>query len=164
MKEQIFVLATTFDINRLMTELKTTWRQAITDNKPLVVRLSNKDEQYTSAQRRLYFQWCTQFSNHFGHEQDDVHHDMKKRFLIAIYYRDDPGFAKMCDAVKQLETSEPIIWQTIREHVIKETSITKASKEQMSEYMDKFFKFAQSQGLIMRCHDDLKYLREMEGR
>jgi len=161
MKEQVFVLATTFDINRLMTELKTTWRQAITDNKPLVVRLSNKDEQYTSAQRRLYFQWCTQFSNHFGHEQDDVHHDMKKRFLIAIYYRDDPEFAKMCDAVKQLETSEPIIWQTIREHVIKETSITKASRLQMAEYMTLFYRFTEKNGLQMRTPDDLRFANAM---
>lgn len=159
--EKIFILSTTFDVNRLMTELKTTWRQAIADKKPLVVRLSNKQEDITSAQRRLYFQWITQFANHFGDDNDMVHHDMKKRFLIAIYYRDDPEFAKMCDAVKQLETSEPIIWQTIREHVIKETSITKASKEQMSEYMDKFFKFAQSQGLQMRTPDDLKFAREM---
>lgn len=161
MKPQTFGLVSDSAIADFVNYINPIWRKLAAEKTPIIVKISTKNEDYTSAQRRLYFQWCTQFSNHFGHEQEDVHHDMKKRFLIAIYYRDDPEFAKMCDAVKQLETSEPAIWQTIREHVIRETSITKATKEQMSEYMDKFFKFAQSQGLQMRTPDDLKFAREM---
>ncbi len=161
MKAQTFTINSIADMTRLQVVLMTGWKPAIDGGKPLVVKVTDKTEEYTAAQRRLYFMWCTQFGKKFGDHQDAIHHDIKKRFLINIYYRDDPEFAAMCDAVHALKESEPQHWHTIREHVIKETSITKASKVQMSEFMDEFYRFAQKHGCHLTTPDDLKFATEM---
>ena len=134
----------------------------MTDAKtPLIVRLSEKDEDYTSKQRRLYWMWIGQYSKNFGEEKDDAHLFIKRRFLINIYRRDDAGYAAMCDAIAMLKDSEPEQHRAIGEQVIKLTSITKASKAQMTELLDDFFRFTVSKGLYLKCPDDLKFIREM---
>jgi len=160
-KDEIFTLKTEQDVNRLLTVLRTTWRKMTDAKTPLIVRLSEKDEEYTSKQRRLYWWWIGQYSKHFGEEKDDSHLFIKRKFLIGIYRRDDAGYAAMCDAIAMLKDSEPEQHRAIGEHVIKLTSITKASKAQMTELLDDFFRFAVSKGLYLKCPDDLKFIREM---
>lgn len=163
MKSLIFKLSDTAQVNRLMAYLKENWRQAIKNGKPLIITVTEKDEDYTSKQRRLYFMWIGQYAKHFGEEKDDAHLFIKRKFLIGIYRRDDAGYASMCDAIAMLKDSEPEQHRAIGEHVIKLTSITKASKAQMTELLDDFFRFAVSKGLVMKCPDDLKFIREMKG-
>lgn len=139
------------------------WRKLAKEGTPIIVKISTKSEEITSAQRRLYFTWCGQFAKHFGDDKDSVHLDMKRRFLIAIYRQDDAGFAAMCDAIAKLKDSEPDEYEAIGKHVIKLTSITKATKSQMSELLDNFFRFSVSKGLYLTCPDDLKFIREMKG-
>lgn len=161
MKTEIFVLKNAFEVNRLMSHLKPNWRKASTSNKPLVVTVSEKGEDYTAAQRRLYWSWMTQFAKHQGDDQDSVHHDFKRRFLIAIYRRDDAGFAAMCDAIAALKDNEPDQHRAIGEQVIKLTSITKATKVQMSQYMDSIYHFCIKQNCYLQVPDDLRFVREM---
>ena len=161
MKIETFTLSSAAQVNRLMDFLKLYWRESVKSKKYLIVTVKDKQEDISSAQRRLYFMWCTQFANKFGNEQSEVHHDMKRRFLINIYRRDDAGFAAMCDAIALLKKTEPEQAQAIGDQVIRLTSITKATKIQMSEYMDQFYRFAQTQGLWLTCPDDLKWCREM---
>jgi len=138
------------------------WRKLAAEKTPIIVKISTKNEDYTAAQRRLYFYWMGQFANHIGSDKDDQHHDFKRRFLIAIYRRDDAGFAAMCDSIAKLKTSEPEEHRAIGEQVIKLTSITKATKQQMTQYLDEIFRFCAAQGVSLRVPDDLRYLREMQ--
>ena len=157
---QTFILKNVFSVNQLLTLLKTEWRKN-SDKTPLIVTVKDKQEETTTAQRRLYFMWCGQFAKHFGSDKDEVHHDIKKRFLINIYRRDDAGYAAMCYAIAKLKKTEPEQHRAIGEQVLKMTSITEANKTQMSEFMNEFFRFAQAQGLYLTCPDDLKFSVEM---
>lgn len=161
MKTLIFKLSDTAQVNRLMEYLKSNWRKAIKDGKPLIISVSEKDEDYTSKQRRLYFSWMTQFAKHQGDDQNSVHSDFKKRFLIAIYRRDDAGFNQMCESIAALKESEPEQYRAIAEGVIRLTSITKASKSQMSEYMNEIYHFCIKQNCYLQTPDDLRFVREM---
>lgn len=161
MKTLIFKLSDTAQVNRLMEYLKANWRKAIKDGKPLIISVSEKDEDYTSKQRRLYWMWIGQYAKHFGEDKDDAHLFIKRKFLINIYRRDDAGYASMCDAIAKLKDSEPEEHKAIGEQVIRLTSITKATKQQMSEFMDQFYRFAQTQCLWLQTPDDLKFAREM---
>ena len=137
------------------------WRKLAKAGTPIIVKISTKGEEITSAQRRLYWHWVGQFSNHIGNDKDDQHHDFKRRFLIAIYRRDDAGFAAMCDSIAKLKTSEPEEHRAIGEQVIRLTSITKATKVQMTQYLDEIFRFCAAQGVLLRVPDDLRFVREM---
>lgn len=161
MKTLIFKLSDTAQVNRLMEYLKANWRKAIKDGKPLIISVSEKDEDYTSKQRRLYWMWIGQYAKHFGEDKDDAHLFIKRKFLINIYRRDDAGYAAMCDAIAKLKDSEPEEHRAIGEQVIKLTSITKATKLQMTELLDEFFRFAMAKGLVMKCPDDLMFVHEM---
>lgn len=137
------------------------WRKLAKEGTPIIVKISTKGEDYTSAQRRLYFQWCGQFAKHQGDDKDSIHHDFKKRFLIAIYRRDDADFNEMCESIAELKDSEPEQYKAIAEGVIKLVSITKASKVQMTEYLDQIFHFCMKQGCVLSVPDDLRFAREM---
>jgi hypothetical protein len=157
-----FGLVSVQSVNDFLAFIKPIWRQLAKDGTPIILKLSTKSEDYTSAQRRLYFSWITQFANKFGEYQESVHHDMKRRFLIRIYMRDDPDFNAMCECIAKLKTNEVEQYNAIREGVIKLTSITKATKVQMTEYMDLIYRFAASQGLALIDPEDLKHLRSDE--
>lgn len=161
MRTETFTLSNAAQVNRLMDFLKLHWRESVKSKKYLIVTVKDKQEDISSAQRRLYFMWCTQFANKFGMEQPEAHLLMKRKFLINIYRRDDEGFAAMCDAIALLKKNEPEQAQAIGDQVIKLTSITNATKIQMSEFMDHFYRFAQDQGLWLQTPDDLKFAREM---
>lgn len=161
MKSQVFTLKTWDDAKRAVQWLDSNWRKAADSKKPLVLSISEKDEDYSSKQRRLYWLWITQYSKHFGEDKNDAHLFIKRKFLINIYRRDDDGFASMCDAIAKLKDSEPEEFKAIGEGVISLTSITKATKQQMTELLDSFFMFANGQGLRLTCPDDLKFIREM---
>lgn len=160
MKPQTFGLVSDSAIADFVNFINPIWRKLAAEKTPIIVKISTKNEDYSSAQRRLYMAWCTEFANHFGEEQKRVHHDMKRRYLINIYRRDDEGFAAMCDAIAALKDNDPEQHKAIGDGVIKLTSITKASKIQMSEYMDLFYKFAQKHGLTMKTPDDLMWLSD----
>ena len=161
MKPQTFGLVSDSAIADFVNFVNPIWRQLAKDGTPIVIKISTKNEEITSAQRRLYWFWVGQFSNHIGNDKDDQHHDFKRRFLISIYRRDDAGFAAMCDSIAKLKTSEPEEHRAIGDQVIKLTSITKATKQQMTQYLDEIFRFCMKQGCVLSVPDDLRFAREM---
>ena len=161
MKPQTFGLVSDSAIADFVNFVNPIWRDLAKNGTPIIVKVSTKNEEITNAQRRLYWFWVTQFANHVGNDKDEQHHDFKRRFLIALYRRDDAGFAAMCDSIAKLKTSEPEEFQSIGDQVIRLTSITKATKYQMTEFMDSIYRFCSAQGCGLRVPDDLRYLREM---
>lgn len=112
--------------------------QAIIDGEPLVVRISNKQEQRTHAQNRLYWLWLSDFARHTGNDKDTLHHEFKYKYLISIYMRDDPEFNEMALSIKNLKNilGETEQFKAIRDGVIRQTSTTKANTKQMTEYLN----------------------------
>lgn len=127
-------------------------------DKPLCVTIADKDETRSSAQNRLYWKWLTQWGNTVGYTKDEAHYEFKRRFLIRIYYRDDKDYAQMCDAIKALESIDMRHYTAISTEVIKMTSTTKATTEQMAEYLNDIYRFCYEQGVLLQVSADLRWV------
>ncbi|WIF21992.1 recombination protein [Shewanella phage vB_SbaS_Y11] len=111
------------------------------------------------AQNRLYWKWVHQWSDKLGWTEEYTHHFFKYKFLMMIYYRADDQYAAMCDAVKVLKSLDKGVFDKLAAHVIRQTSTTTASKDQMTEYLDKIYLYCYSKGVLLFVPDDLKWVR-----
>jgi hypothetical protein len=93
----------------------------------IVIR--NHSDDYTARQRALYWIWVSEIAEFRGEAKLQQHTELKRQFLVQIYRRDDPEYDAMITAV--IATRD----KTIGRWVIQHTSITKAKKAQMYEYM-----------------------------
>ena len=149
-------------LNSLTSYFLLNFEDKAAEGKPLVVTVTDKQESLSSAQRRLYWMWMGQLAAHWGDDKDAMHAYCKKQMLIKIYYRDCPEFAEMCDAIKTLkkEMGETAQFKAIADGVIRETSITKATVKQMTEYLNAIFAWAFGQGVKLTVPEDLKWAAE----
>lgn len=106
------------------------------------VEIKEATDDYTARQRALYFKWCGEISAVTGETKNDVHHRLKKTHLCPIYERDDPsGYGVMIAAVREVwKGGQRAEASDLFSGIAHLTSITDASKKQMSEYMDDIWK------------------------
>lgn len=138
---------------------------AVADGKPLIVRISDKQETRTKAQNRLYWLWLSDFAKHTGNDEETLHFEFKYRFLIFIYMRDDPDFNEMALSIANLKDvlGETEQYKVIRDCVIKQTSTTKANTKQMTEYLNRIYDYCLvKHGFKMKIPDDLKWCYDGE--
>lgn len=109
------------------------------------------------AQNRIYHMWVAYFSQQTGATIDDVYFDFKRRFLLRIYYTADNEFAEMCNSIKALEQLDLAKYDSISKQVINLTSTTKASVEQMTEYLKQIERFAYTQNVMLPIPDELRW-------
>ena len=114
----------------------------------------------STATNRLYWLWVTQAANEWGDTKEGVHYDLKRRFLLKIYYRDSNSFAGMCDSIKALQDLDLDHYDKIAAEVVGLVSTTKATDKQMSEYLDDLYRFCYAQGLFLLIPDDLTWVRD----
>lgn len=156
-----FVLVSDAQVTALTMHVLQNYQAAVTAGKPLIVNITDKKEQRSLAQNRLYWMWVTQIAKRFGDDKDGVHFDCKRRFLIKIYRRDDPEYAATCDAVLTFKNmGEPERYRLVADLVIDSTSTTDATVEQMTEYLNDIFVFYYKQGLRLSVPEDLKWAAE----
>ncbi|WP_201595350.1 recombination protein NinB [Psychrobacter vallis] len=111
------------------------------------------------AQNRLYWGWVHEWLKALSWEDDYTHHFFKYKFLIMIFYQADAKYAGMCDAVKVLKSIDRQSYDQIAAHVIRQTSTTDASTAQMTEYLDKIYRYCYEQGVLLTVPDELKFVR-----
>ena len=111
------------------------------DNLPLeplhevIIRPHKKDR--TVAQNSLMWLWFTHLAGERGETKDDIHLEYKKKYLVNIYERDDPDYAAMIEAVRNVyrkgmkEDAE-----LLHDRIAHLTSTTTATVEQFTEYLD----------------------------
>ncbi len=87
-------------------------------------------------QNALYWKWLSVIAAETGHSKEEMAEIYKGKFLIAIFARDDPEYAEMAHAIKQVKQQSPKDYQAIRTQVIKMTSTTKCNVTQMREYLN----------------------------
>lgn len=156
-----FVLVSDAQVTAMTMHVLQNYQSAVAAGKPLIVNITDKKEQRSLAQNRLYWMWVTQISKHFGDDKDGVHFDCKRRFLIKIYMRDDAEYAATCAAVIGLKgVGEPEKYRLIADFLIDNTSTTDATTEQMTEYLNEIFVFYYKQGLRLSVPEDLKWAAE----
>jgi Mg2+ and Co2+ transporter CorA len=100
----------------------------------------------TTAQNRLLWKWNTEIGEHFGLEPEEMHSFLKEKFLLSILYRDDPGFARMADSIRNVKRYSKDDYDFIRKQVIDLVTTTKLNAKQMSEYLTRVKRFAMENG------------------
>jgi hypothetical protein len=90
----------------------------------------------TLEQNALMWKWFTIIGNELGEPKEDVAERYKDKFLVNIYERDDPDYAEMVQALREVwrhgMKSEAL---NLRKRIVALTSTTTATVKQLSEYM-----------------------------
>ena len=155
----MFPIQSHADITKAINYMHTNYTQAINEGKPLVVEIRPETKDRSKAQNRLYWKWLHEIHRKTGNDEDQLHFEFKKKFLIGILKRDDDDYAAMCLAISALKQSESEQFEAIANGVIRETSTTRMDTKQFTEYLNLIEAFALKEfGMVLPVPDDLKYL------
>ena len=135
---------------------------ACEDGKPLVVRIDQKQETLSSAQRRLYWLWMTEYGKQRGLDKEEASAFFKYKYLSIIYNRDNVGeYPETFKVMRELKESGSTGYEPLRQFVSNRMSITEATTKQMAEFLTDIEMWCLKDGVRLTCPDDLKYLMEM---
>lgn len=112
----------------------------------------------SDQQRKLYWVWVRKYiAPAYGYEDDEMHLELKKKFLINIFTREHESFAEMVNAVAKVKKDDPETWRVLAAHILKKTSIMDAKMKEMSEYMTKVDRFVAGDGIRLPLPEDKGY-------
>lgn len=161
MKTAVFTIKDHSDITKTISYLHSNYTQANFENKPLIVEIRPETRDRSKAQNRLYWKWLHEIHRKTGNDEDQLHFEFKKKFLIGILKRDDKDYADMCLAISALKQSESEQFEAIANGVIRETSTIRMDTAQFTEYLNLIEAFAlKTFGLVLPVPDNLKYVME----
>lgn len=153
--EPRFVIKNHSDINYVIGYLNNNHAKAANEGKPLVVTIKPQSTKRSLNQNALYWEWMQEIQNKTGQDKEDCHFEFKKKFLIHILRRDDEEYAEMCHAITMLKQSESEQYEAVANGVIRETSTTRLSTKQFSEYMGLIQAYATKElGVFLKSPDD----------
>ena len=171
MKTAVFTIKDHSDIGKTINYLHNNYTQANFEGKPLVVRITTKQDDRSVAQNRLYFMWLDQIAKKTGNSKNDLHYTYKKKFLAAIYVTNRQETAEKHKAllsfknVKQhfgglerqkLDADYELLVDTfIRDHI----KSREATVKEFTQYLDKINIHAhRNLGVMLTIPDDLSWL------
>ncbi|WP_104500789.1 NinB/YbcN family protein [Acinetobacter indicus] len=158
-----FVIKSFEEVGRAIAYMHRHHADALSDGKPLVVRIDQKQEDRSKAQNRLYWMWVAQWAKHQGTDKDTEHLFFKKQFLARIYHRDDVGqYRKTFAAVRVLKDQKHPMYQQVADGLNELITTTDASVEQFTEYLNDIHAFCNKHGCYLHTPDDLMYALEMK--
>ncbi|MQZ31955.1 hypothetical protein F4U02_13270 [Acinetobacter haemolyticus] len=161
MKPAVFTIKDHSDIGKTINYLHNNYTQANFEGKPLVVEIRPESKDRSKAQNRLYWKWLHEIHKKTGNDEDQLHFEFKKKFLIGILKRDDDEYAAMCLAISALKQSESEQYRAIADGVIRETSTTRMNTSQFTNYLQLIEAFALREfGIVLPIPDDLKFALE----
>jgi len=161
MKTAVFTIKDHSDITKTMSYLHTNYTKANFENKPLVVRVDQKEDDRSKAQNRLYWKWLTQWAKHQGSDKDSEHLFFKKNFLARIYDRDDVGqYRATFQAVRTLKDEKHPAYEQVASGLIELISTADASVRQFTEYLNDIHVFCNKHGCWLDTPEDLMYTLE----
>jgi len=106
-------------------------------------------------QNALYWQWLTIIGNELGESKETLHERYKDGFLVQIYERDNPEYAEMVQALREVwkhgMKNEAI---SLRKRIVALTSTTTATTSQMAEYMTEVERRAAELGIRLPHPED----------
>ena len=161
MTQAVFTIKDHSDITKTISYLHSNYTHSINEGKPLVVEIRPESKDRSKAQNRLYWKWLHEIHRKTGNDEDQLHFEFKKKFLIDILKRDDDDYAAMCLAISALKKSESEQFEAIANGVIRETSTTRMDTSQFTEYLNLIEAFALKEfGIVLPVPDNLKYVME----
>ena len=159
--KKTFIVRSEQHLTSAVGHLLQNYQAAIRDDKPLHVHVTTKQDSRSVAQNRLMWMWLGEIEKVTGNNKDDLHFEFKKRFLIAIYERDDQQYAEMCHAIKALRNSQSEQYKVVADGVIRETSTTKMNTKQFTEYLNHIHNYVLARlGIMLTIPDELRFAME----
>ena len=151
------------EVGRAIAYMHKHHANALSDGKPLVVRIDQKEDDRSKAQNRLYWLWVAQWAKRQGTDKDTEHLFFKKQFLARIYHRDDVGqYRNTFAAVKVLKDQKHPMYQQVADGLNELISTTDASVDQFTEYLNDIHAFCNKHGCWLNTPDDLMYAWEIK--
>lgn len=124
--------------------------EAISKGEKHSVTIAPYEDLRSSMQNSLYWVWVTRIGNHRGEEKEAIHLELKDKFLSKIFERDEPDdYGLMVKTLRDLYKMIPDMAKELRKQTIKLTSTTKATVEQMSEYLQEIERYGVNLGVDM---------------
>lgn len=161
MKTAVFTIKDHSDIGKTINYLHNNYTQANFENKPLIVRIDQKQETLSHAQRRLYWLWMTEYGKQRGLDKEEASAFFKYKYLSIIYNRDNVGeYPETFRVMRDLKKSGASEYEPLRQFVSNRMSIREATTKQMGEYLNDIEVWCLKDGVKLTCPDDLKYLRD----
>ena len=159
MEKQTFVIKSFTDVMRVHAYLGQHHSEAVNDGKPLVVRIDQRQETLTDAQRRLYWLWMTEYGKQRGLDKEEAAAFFKYKYLSIIYNRDNVGeYPETFRTMRELKKSGASQYETLRQFVANRISITEATTKQMAEFLNDIEMFSLKDGVKLTCPDDLMWV------
>ena len=163
MQKAVVPIQSKADIDKAVNFIDANYTKALEENKPLVVRIDQKQEDRSKTQNRLYWMWVTQWAKRQGTDKDSEHLFFKKQFLSRIYDRDEVGqYKQTFAAVRVLRDQRHPQYQAVADGLIELISTTDASVDQFTEYLNDIHAFCLKHGCYLNTPDDLMYAWEMK--
>lgn len=161
MTQAVFTIKDHSDITKTLSYLHTNYTRSVDEGKPLVVRIDQKEETLSHAQRRLYWLWMTEYGKQRGLDKEEASAFFKYKYLSIIYNRDNVGeYPETFKVMRELKESGSSGYEPLRQFVSNRMSITEATTKQMAEFLTDIEMWCLKDGVKLTCPDDLKYLRE----
>ncbi|WP_180008235.1 hypothetical protein [Acinetobacter sp. YH12238] len=153
-----FVIKSFEEVGRAIAYMHRHHANALSDGKPLVVRIDQRQETLSSAQRRLYWLWMTEYGKQRGLDKEEASAFFKYKYLSIIYNRDNVGeYPETFKVMRDLKKSGSFGYEPLRQFVSNRMSITEATTKQMAEYLNDIEVWCLKDGVKLTCPDDLKW-------
>ena len=153
-----FVIKSFEEVGRAIAYMHRHHAAACEDGKPLVVRIDQKQETLSSAQRRLYWLWMTEYGRQRGLDKEEASAFFKYKYLSIIYNRDNVGeYPETFKVMRDLKKSGASEYEPLRQFVSNRMSITEATTKQMAEFLTDIEVWCLKDGVKLTCPDDLKW-------
>lgn len=150
------------EVGRAIAYMHKHHANALSDGKPLVVRIDQKQETLSGAQRRLYWLWMTEYGKQRGLDKEESAAFFKYKYLSIIFNRDNVGeYPETFKVIRDLRESRNPGYEPLRQFVSNRMSITEATTKQMAEFLTDIEMWCLKDGVRLTCPDDLKYVMEM---
>ena len=135
----------------------------IPDQDEVFIQVKNlsKTQYRKVCQNSLYWAFIndcekTDINEHAGNSADEWHYRFKKDYLVRIYERDNVEYGIMMQSLRSIyKRGLKSECEVMRDHVIRETSTTKATIKQFCEYLNSIERWCHSQGIYLRTDSDI---------
>lgn len=160
-QSKTFTIKTFTDVMLVHSFLGQNHSKAACEGKPYVVHITQKQEDRSKAQNRLYWKWLQQWSKRQGTDKDSEHLFFKRKFLSVIYFRDDvKEYRNTFNAVKELKLQKHPLYDQVANGLNELITTTDASVSQFSEYLNEIHAFCNKHGCWLETPDDLMWVME----
>lgn len=162
MQKAVFPIQSKADIDKAVNFIDSNYTKALEENKPLVVRIDQREDKLSDAQRRLYWLWMTEYGKQRGLDKEESAAFFKYKYLSIIFNRDNVGeYPETFKVMRDLKKSGSLGYEPLRQFISNRMSITEATTKQMAEFLNDIEMWCLKDGVKLTCPDDLKYVMEM---